>query len=409
MKLLLIGFNTRSLAESSAAGGYSFVSLDCFGDVDHSLLGPVFSPRRQHPDFPPVDRVNIECLVDWGIILAKREHCDSIVYSSGLENHPELLGKLVTESGCRLFGNTPSVLRQVRDPVALCHSLQEAGFHAPETHLADGKQPDKEKRWLVKPMKSGGGNGVALAGKRIAIPKKSVYQEYLKGKPCSFTFISDGMSNSLVLGITEQQIRGKSYTGRDFGYAGNLFPLETSGQRTLLETVANIASFLTVRYGLRGLNGVDFILHEGECWVIEVNPRYSASVELFELAYGFSMIKLHLLACDGDWHEVKRVVAQMPIELMSCRPQRIWAKAVIYTRTSKVVQPTHYTPTGEQTLAWARDLHARGLRDLPYPGEIIPAKKPVATAIASGTTRADSLKQVSKLSALMRSQLSPTR
>ncbi len=74
----------------------------------------------------------MESLVEWGIILAKREHCDSLVYASGLENRPELLTRLVSESGCQLYGNTPSVLQHVRDSVTLCDNLRHAGFHAPK-------------------------------------------------------------------------------------------------------------------------------------------------------------------------------------------------------------------------------------------------------------------------------------
>ena len=37
---------------------------------------------------------------------------------------------------------------------------------------------------------------------------------------------------------------------------------------------------------LRGVFGVDFILHDGSPCVVEVNPRYPASVEVLEHATG---------------------------------------------------------------------------------------------------------------------------
>jgi predicted ATP-grasp superfamily ATP-dependent carboligase len=348
----------------------------------------------------------MESLVEWGVFLARREHCDSLVYASGLENWPELLTRLVSESGCQLYGNRPSVLQQVRDPVALCHKLRQAGFHSPETRHPNGRPLDGERRWLIKPLKSGGGHGVVLAGQGGTVPEGSVYQEHISGKPCSFTFVADG-SNCLVLGITEQLTVARSYTGRDFGYAGNLFPLETGDQKRLFETVAGITRWLTASYGLRGLNGVDFILHGEDCWVIEVNPRYSASMELFELAYGFPMIKLHVLACSGGWQEVMRVMERLPGGITLCQPEGIWVKKVIYTRTPRLVRPKSCGWKNEQVQTWAQRMHAQGLRDLPYPGEFIPARKPVATAIASGATRAECLKKLNRLSALMRSQLAP--
>jgi uncharacterized protein len=401
LKLLLIGFNTRSLAESCAAAGYSFISLDCFGDLDHSMLGPVFSPRHPVPGSPLAVRISISTLAEWGSTLAKQEHCGALVYASGLENRPEVLAKLTSASGCRLYGNTPSSLEQVRDPVALSVRLRDAGFRAPETRRAEGQPPDDERQWLIKPVKSGGGHGVLPAGGAQPLPAGSVYQELVSGTSCSFSFVSDG-STSLVLGITEQFALGKPFTGRLYGYAGNVFPLQTSNSRKLFAELSDIAQWLTVEYQLVGLNGVDFILHEDECWVIEVNPRYSASMELFEHAYGVSMIKLHLLACSGRWEEVKRAVEEMGVEETLSGPECFWGKRVIYTRSRRQVRPQR---SGLKDEAWAREMQTHGLRDLPFPGDVIPARHPVATAIASGITREECLKKLEAASELMQSNL----
>jgi predicted ATP-grasp superfamily ATP-dependent carboligase len=401
LKLLLIGFNTRSLAESSAAAGYPFISLDCFGDLDHGMLGPVFSPRHPVPGLPQASRINIGTLAEWGAVLAKQEHCDSLMYASGLENRPELLAKLLAESGCKLLGNAPSSLAQVRDPVALSNKLREAGFHAPETRRADAAPLDHKRQWLIKPMKSGGGHGVVPFAEGVPIPAGSVYQEFVSGNCCSFSFVSDG-SNSLVLGITEQFALGKPFTGRRYGYAGNLFPLQCDNPRKLLADVTSIAQWLTVEYKLVGLNGVDFILHGDECWVIEVNPRYSASMELFERAYGSSMIKVHLLACSGRWREVESVVQEMCVEEVLSNSECFWGKKVIYTRKRKQVLLQNSKRESE---AWARELLAHGLRDLPFLGDVIPARRPVATAIASGATREECLKKLEDASGLMQSNL----
>ena len=392
------------MAESAAAAGYAFVSLDWFGDLDHSLLGPLFSPRRPLPGFPEWRGTKIDRLVEWGIMLAKQERCDSVVYASGLENWPALLSRLLSESGCRLYGNSPSVLQQVRDPLALCRGLRQAGFKAAETCHPDSGLPAGNRRWLVKPVKSGGGHGVAFAGKAEAVSANSVYQEYLSGRPCSFTFVADG-DNSLVLGTTEQLVGSKSSTGRAFGYAGNLFPLPCGDPAKLLETVSRIARWLTSCYGLRGLNGVDFVLHDQDVWVIEVNPRYSASMELLERAYELPMIELHLLACCGNWQKVKQMVEALPVKYPPVQPGRIWGKRVIYTAARKLVRPIFCGEKEEEARAWARRMHARGFRDLPFPGDVISGRNPVATVIASGTTRANCLKKLNSLSRLMRSQL----
>ena len=67
---------------------------------------------------------------------------------------------------------------------------------------------------------------------------------------------------------------------RNFNYCGNIGPI------TLPVPVRNIlqgiGDTLAVKAGLRGVFGIDFIL-EGKTPVpVEVNPRYTASVEVLE-------------------------------------------------------------------------------------------------------------------------------
>src|SRR2546426_10946922 len=52
---------------------------------------------------------------------------------------------------------------------------------------------------------------------------------------------------------------------------------------------------------ISGVGGVDFISVPGRGWCpIEVNPRYTASMELVERAYGISIFETHAQACAGD-------------------------------------------------------------------------------------------------------------
>ena len=54
--------------------------------------------------------------------------------------------------------------------------------------------------------------------------------------------------------------------------------------------------------GLRGLFGVDFVLRDGIPWPVEVNPRYTASVEVLEFAAGIRALTLHrsIFAANGS-------------------------------------------------------------------------------------------------------------
>lgn len=346
----------------------------------------------------------MEHLTEWGIFLARQGAWDSLVYGSGFENRTDLLSVLL-EGGRRLIGNSLESIEDVRDSVALAQALQRDGFHAPKTYLSDGRRPDLGRSWLIKPQKSGGGRGVRLKSPGESVPEGCVSQEYIAGRQCSFTFVADGRE-SLVLGVTEQLTGTGSFNGREFGYAGSLFPLEVEESQQVFIAAARIAHWLTTGYGLRGLNGVDFIFDGEHCWVIEVNPRYSASMELLDLAYGVSLFKYHLLASEGKWQDVKQLTGRLPIEQSCCQPRSIWGKKVIYTHAMVRIRPLL---SGQQNSEWewAHKMHKLGLRDLPFPGEIIPAGNPVATAVAQGWSREECLERLELLSELMSNQLDP--
>ena len=53
------------------------------------------------------------------------------------------------------------------------------------------------------------------------------------------------------------------------------------------------------QFELLGLFGIDFMLDGEDVWTLEVNPRYTASVEVVERFTGLSAISLHAEACTG--------------------------------------------------------------------------------------------------------------
>ena len=70
-------------------------------------------------------------------------------------------------------------------------------------------------------------------------------------------------------------------------------------QAELLARATRLADAVTRRSGCAGLNGLDFIARDGVPFPIEVNPRYSASMELVKRARTCSLFALHRDACDG--------------------------------------------------------------------------------------------------------------
>ena len=86
-------------------------------------------------------------------------------------------------------------------------------------------------------------------------------------------------AESELIGVTKQLV---GLSGRPFAYRGSVgpWPIETK-ERSSLETIGRI---LAEDFGLRGLIGLDFISAAEGPIPVEINPRYTASTEVLELA-----------------------------------------------------------------------------------------------------------------------------
>ena len=338
---ILIAATTRAIAESAVRAGAAIVTVDYFGDLDQERLCETHPLRERRHGYSAAAILEV----------ARELPYDAVVYCGGLENHADVVAELARDRV--LLGNTPETLRRVRDPHDLFPYLAGHGFAVPDTRGATDPLPDAGE-WLVKPARGGGGQGVRRwDGQRPAATQ--ILQEFVDGVSASASFVADGR-RSTVLGWTEQL-----HAPHGFRYAGNVMPLE--GQTAARDEVEAVAAALTQEYRLRGLNGFDFVLRGDRPVVLEVNPRYCASMELVERATGVSVFGLHVAACRGD---------ELPSRITAA--SGVWEKAIVYaTRTVAVPDTTERL--------------ARGIRDVPHPAEVIRAGHPICTVLVSGATR----------------------
>jgi predicted ATP-grasp superfamily ATP-dependent carboligase len=129
---------------------------------------------------------------------------------------------------------------------------------------------------------------------------------------------------------------------------------------------------LTSTFGLTGLFGVDYVRNRGIPWPIEINPRYTASVEIHELFLGRSLLDDHRRACEGidDQDEAPTVPAEPS--------QSVFGKLIIYA-PCQLVMPECLR------LRDAAPDHVAGssIADVPWPGTSIDAGRPVMTLLVS--------------------------
>ncbi len=280
MHLLILGASARAAAFSARRAGLEPLAADLFADRDLRRIAPA-------------QRVAAEAYP--GALATVAAACPTTpwIYTGSLENHPALVARIAGERP--LWGNGASILRAVRDPFTLTAALHRARLCAPEVRSdAHGLRCDSS--WLMKPLASAGGRGIAPLGndRTGAVEYPSYYQERITGVSLAALFVSSGASaRAELIGVTRQWI---GHRGRPFGYAGSLGPWPIAAD--VRARIGNVGHALAAAFGLIGVFGVDLILRDGVPWPVEVNPRYTASVEVLELALGRPILAEHAQACD---------------------------------------------------------------------------------------------------------------
>jgi uncharacterized protein len=356
--VLIAGVTTRAIAVSAARAGYRVTAVDGFGDLDLRAVAEVITLRPGR--FNPLAAANAAEGIPAGLVC----------YTSNLENYPITVERLAY--GRRLLGNSPAVLTRVRNPLALSTLLRRRGFATPTTRATPVTRPGRAT-WLLKPRRSGGGHGVVVWRHARPVPRGSYLQERIAGIPGSVSFAANG-NDAVVLGLSRQLVGDSRFGARGFRYCGSLLGTCSTPvfprQGELLETAAAIASDVTREFGLVGLNGIDFIARKGVPYPIEVNPRYSASMELLERVEGLSMFEVHLRACRGT------LPSQLEIR------SGIEGKAIVFAKRDVILGNTE---------TWVRQ---RLFGDVPHTGELIPRGRPICTVFAGGPDQATCLRRL---------------
>lgn len=358
MRILITGVSTRAIAESARAAGYDFITLDYFGDYDQKSWCENYSLKR---DFGlPFSSAAL-------YTASQSLAFEAVAYTSNLENHPEVVARF--EAGHRLLGNRPADLSKVRHWLTLFRFLAQGEIGVPETIYAnDYRCPDPARRWLKKPIRSGGGRAIVWWTGDVAPGEGFLLQEYIPGLDCSASFIANGQE-CVVIGLTEQLIGRPEFGVGGFRYCGNILPpaIPPEGRAMLLAQVRHLAGSLTREFGLVGANGLDFVLKDGQTYLMEVNPRYCASMELMERAYGLPVFDLHVRSItDGELPDFDLAprLASGPF----------YGKAILYAEKDAVAPETRGWPE-------------RGIKDVPFSDENLTRGSPVCTVLARGPTR----------------------
>ena len=390
--LLVIGIDVVSLAASARRAGYQVSAVDFFGDQDlKRVCWKSRSIVKQRPGRTCgrlSTNFHLEALLQLTKDLLRKDKIDFALLSSGLDDVPEALVELNVL--VPILGNSPDIIRRVRDKTKFFKELKHLQIRHPETSIAvnfeEARKKSKDIGYpvVVKPLTSFGGaslrkvqdpQGLERVFRRTHLfHGKTLIQEHVCGTPASVSLISS-RRGTVVLTVNEQLLGIRELGQKEpYGYCGNVVAL--SADESVISECKGMAEKISSYFGLVGSNGLDLVIsEEGLPYTIEVNPRFQGTLECVERVLGMNIVKAHVEAC-----------TEGVLPTVTKKPSSYCVRLILFASRCSIVPDL-------STFA--------EVRDIPLPRVVVERGEPICSVVVKGTDRDSSLREARKISELI--------
>lgn len=282
--------SARPFVVAAVRAGYAVTAIDAFADMQTVAAA---------------EKAMVVNCGEYGfkadVLLAVIEKLDSsqylgFVYGSGFEAQPDLLEKIAAI--IPLIGNVSQVVAKVKSHISFFAALERCNIAYPKVYEA--LPADVDSNIYLKKL-AGGCGGTYISFAKADNYAKSLnqdycqqyyYQQWLGGRSVSLLFASNALSIQ-VIGFNEQWLSPTETSPFLYGGAVSNAALSQDIQQQLITA----AEKLTVEFGLLGLNSLDAVVSGGIVYVLEINPRLSATFDLYDdIDIDADLIELHIQA-----------------------------------------------------------------------------------------------------------------
>jgi uncharacterized protein len=341
--IIVVAYSARALASSAAHAGFAPLSIDVFGDDDMCETS-LASVKLEGGLSDGLKLEKVACAVER---LIGAYETIGLVYGAGFEHQPEAIAAIALKT--RVFGNDAETLKRAKDPIALARICDANHVRHPQVQFAP---PDDPELWLVKRRGGAGGDHIAAAHGASAVSPECYFQRRVAGSGVSALFLAS-KRRAEVVGLSMQWTAPTAASPFRYGGAAGPVEIDPGQAGEIARAVAAMASDLD----LVGLNSADFLVSDDAVWLVEINPRPGATLDVFD-SYDHPLLARHVAACDG---RLTPAASGLPFK----------AAEAVYAPCDIVVR-------GENWPHWAVDRSAPGTR--------IGVGEPLCTALASGAT-----------------------
>lgn len=343
--LLIVANSARMLAQAANKAGLKPLVIDLFADLDTQSYAKAFRkiPSLAEEHLAPA----LDDLVDhYGV--------SHVIYGSGFENNPDSLRYL--GSRVLILGNDPGTFIRLQDKPAFFSALDK--LNIPYPAVCFNAPEDCDGYWLIKPMQGQGGVGIQRYHENHTALTSVYWQQYQAGTQHSVLFLADGQTAQVIGFNTQWSVNLNS--DQEFVFSGiiNSSNLRDEHKQRIVVWLGKMVPV----FGLKGLNSLDFI-QGGDCtYILEINPRPSASMQL----YDEDLLVRHIQASRGGTLGTGRLPSQAQIR--SPQQADYSGYQIVYAEQDCIIPDFFSWPDG--------------CMDLPESGNMCRAGQPICSIIA---------------------------
>lgn len=315
--------------------------------------------------------------------LINQQNFHACLYGSGFEAQPALLEKLTNM--LTVHGNTPQVLRQIKNVETFFTTLSQ--FNIPYPKVFSNFPENSDRPLLVKSITGCGGQHIRYVDATTSLAHDEYFQEHVDGESVSVLFLAentDAGNFAHIVGFNAQWVTPSLTQPFRFGGIASQAALTEPCKKRLCEMIRQLSNHLR----LIGLNSLDVVIKNEEIFVLEINPRLSASFDLYaqdwlEL-FDIDLLSLHIACSLG-----KPLNIQITKKLETLVQQHPSAKAmqVVYAERDVTLSGSIDWPD------WVKD---RPIRQEERQQKSINILKgsPICTVISQGNTALSAISAV---------------
>ncbi|MCO8123245.1 ATP-grasp domain-containing protein [Stieleria sp. TO1_6] len=361
--LILVGASVRSAAESARRAGFQPIAWDRYGDRDTRAAAEHWLPLDSSPT-PSSLRESLRKLDQIGATNTPLQ------IAGGLHGGYDWL------RDCRrkFLGADLECISRTAEIEFLAPLAAHARVAFPESvRLSPISGPASGHpmpgRWLVKRSSSSGGLGVRWQAVQPSpshgsLQHASILQRFTSGRAVGVSYLGDG-NQAICLGAC--RLITRRFGDLPFVYTGAIGPLKLCDAVT--QQLRRIGDAFVKHWRFVGPFNADVILQAESVSLIEINPRWSGSMELIERSWSETLGEpCSLFESPAIWQaRLHRRCADTPA------PPR-FLKRVLFARRTQWVSPLECDQRAARS-RWQ-------FKDVPNQPTKIVAGQPIATLIA---------------------------